>query len=420
MLNNFEKYVLDNGLTIYTYVDSKKHSTIVNLVTKFGGAYNDFYVDGKHMHIEDGMAHFLEHLLLETGPYGDLMNYFGERQMSSNGTTYLNRTEYYFQAVEGLDDGIFALLTSINQAHFTKDDVEETKKAIYQEIRRSQDNKFQKLNVLTNRMLFQNISYQSVLGTLKRMESLTYEEVLMCYETFYQPQNQILFVVGNFDRDHIIELVKSIYCKFLPSKTSFTLYDYHEPVEVKKEYDFICVSTNDSFVQVTFKLDFSQFSAEEKLDLDFYFSSFYKMNFGIASSIYQELFDQNIIYDGISYGNCYGDSYCLFHVGCYVHGDYDEMFVRKILETIQSPVYDRELFELYQNHERMQLAIRSENLWSIIDPFIENVISFDYPYIDSVQDVDRRSFDRMKELIGRLDFSYYCVSKLISEEDIKK
>ena len=257
MQNSFEKIVLDNGLTIYTYVDSKKHSTIVNLVTKFGGFYNDFYVDGEHVHIEDGMAHFIEHLLYETSSYGNLLDYFGERQMSSNAFTSSNRTEYYFQAVEGLDDAIEVLLTSVNQACFTPHDIEKTKKAIYQEIRMGQDSKFQKLYNMTNQMLYHNISFQSVLGTLKRMEELTYEETLLCYETFYQPQNQVLFVMGNFDRDHIIQLVESIYSKFSFSKKEFQLFDYQEPIEVNQTSASLFVPTNDTFVQVSFKLDLS-------------------------------------------------------------------------------------------------------------------------------------------------------------------
>lgn len=420
MQNSFEKYVLNNGLTVYTYVDPKKHSTIVNLVTKFGGFYNDFYVDVEHVHVEDGMAHFLEHLLIETGPYGNLINYFGERQMSSNGVTYPNRTEYYFQAVEGLDDGIKALLTSINQAHFTLEDVEKTKKAIYQEIRRSQDNKFQKLYNLTNQMLFQNITFQNVIGTLKRMEELTYEEALLCYDTFYQPSNQILFIVGNFDRDHVISLVETLYSQFQFSNKKFQLYDYYEPVEVKEKNDFVCVLTNHSFVQVTFKLDMSQFTPQEKLDLDFYFSSFYKMNFGITSSIYQELFDKNVIYDGINFDTRYCGFYCILSVGCYIHGDHDDLFVQKILEIVKSPFYDSEMFELNQNYDCMHLAIRPDSLENMMSPFVDNLFIFDYPHVDSIDDVDRRSLDLMKDLFGRLDFSHYCVAKLVSDENNKK
>ena len=420
MQNSFEKIVLDNGLTIYTYVDSKKHSTIVNLVTKFGGSYNDFYVDGEHVHIEDGMAHFIEHLLYETGPYGNLLDYFGERQMSSNALTGPNRTEYYFHAVEGLDDAIEVLLTSVNQACFTPHDIEKTKKAIYQEIRMGQDSKFQKLYNMTNQMLYHNISFQSVLGTLKRMEELTYEETLLCYETFYQPQNQVLFVMGNFDRDHIIQLVESIYSKFSFSKKEFQLFDYKEPIEVNQTSSSLFVPTNDTFVQVSFKLDLSLFTPHEKLDIDFMFSLFHNMNFGLTSSLYQELFDQNVIRDGIDYNVRYCHSYCVFSVGAYIYGDNDELFVRKVLDTIENPVYNSEMFELHQNYDRMHLAIRPDSLENMMSPFVDNLFIFDYPHVDSIDDVDRRSLDLMKDLFGRLDFSHYCVAKLVSDENNKK
>ena len=44
MENNLEKLTLENGMKIYLYKDSTKHSTFVNFITKYGGFYNDFKI----------------------------------------------------------------------------------------------------------------------------------------------------------------------------------------------------------------------------------------------------------------------------------------------------------------------------------------------------------------------------------------
>ena len=51
MPNNLTTYVLDNGLTVYFYNDNNKHSIHAELVTKYGGRYKDFILDGKEYHI---------------------------------------------------------------------------------------------------------------------------------------------------------------------------------------------------------------------------------------------------------------------------------------------------------------------------------------------------------------------------------
>ena len=52
-----DEVVLDNGLTIYTYVDERRHTNTVQFVTKFGGLYKDFKYKNKEYHIRDGIAH---------------------------------------------------------------------------------------------------------------------------------------------------------------------------------------------------------------------------------------------------------------------------------------------------------------------------------------------------------------------------
>ena len=60
-----EKIVLDNWLTIYLLNDNTKHTTIANLIVNFGGLDTQILVDNKYYNITGGMAHFLEHTVLE-------------------------------------------------------------------------------------------------------------------------------------------------------------------------------------------------------------------------------------------------------------------------------------------------------------------------------------------------------------------
>jgi len=44
-----DEVVLDNGLTIYTYVDKRRHTNTVQFVTKFGGLYKTLNIKIKNI-----------------------------------------------------------------------------------------------------------------------------------------------------------------------------------------------------------------------------------------------------------------------------------------------------------------------------------------------------------------------------------
>ena len=64
-MNEIETVKLENGLTIYLYEDKRKHTCIFDIITKFGGMSKDYKIDNKVYHFQDGIAHILEHFLVE-------------------------------------------------------------------------------------------------------------------------------------------------------------------------------------------------------------------------------------------------------------------------------------------------------------------------------------------------------------------
>lgn len=86
-MNKLDSVVLDNGLTIYFYPDKRRHSTFVQFVTLFGGLTKDFMYDGKEYHMPDGIAHILEHYIVECNDDGNFIESLGKREMNTNAST---------------------------------------------------------------------------------------------------------------------------------------------------------------------------------------------------------------------------------------------------------------------------------------------------------------------------------------------
>lgn len=415
MENNLEKLTLENGMKIYLYKDSTKHSTFVNFITKYGGFYNDFKIDDKEYNIPNGMAHFIEHLLIETSKYGNLIHVLGEKQMSTNGVTYTDMTQFYFNAVENVEIGIETLIRAINEADFNQEDIEKTKGAIYQEVRMQRDNKFRVLNDVKMKNIFKKIPYINNLGDLNNVMNFSYEQVKLCYDAFYNPNNQIVVVAGNFDVEKVKKIIIDICSKYENNFNSVKLIDYNEPKEVDKKSDIVKMPTGKQFVDITYKIDISNLTYKDILKLDFYLGIFNRMNFGTTSSVYQKLFEEKVIVDSINSTYWILDNYYLLSVGAYT--DEDDKFLKEIKKVFSGNfIFDKELFDLYCKQCKMNISIRPDSLSSMILPFIDNIVSFEYEYFDTVNDINDFSLKELEDYMNSFDFSNYTVIKIVNND----
>lgn len=206
-MNNIETVTLDNGLRIFLYKDERRHKTFFTYITLGGGQRKNFILDGTKYHLNDGLAHILEHYIVECNNNGNFIKKLGKMQMSTNAETSDIYTEYYFQAVENIDIGIKTILDAVNNVKFNEENLNKLKKPIIQEIRNRMDNKFYHLNKMVMNDVFGEENYIDVGGNIKDIENATIEEVEALYNACYKPDNQIIVIAGNFNKENVINII---------------------------------------------------------------------------------------------------------------------------------------------------------------------------------------------------------------------
>lgn len=411
-MNKINKVVLENGLTVYLYNDKRRHSTFFQFVNLCGGVTKDFIVDGKEYHMQDGLAHILEHYVVECNEKGNFLEILGERQMNTNASTHLNMTDFYFETVEDVRFGIQTILNGIYNITFKTDKLEKLKNPIYQEIRGKSDNKFYHLNRKSNDNLFNTIKFRDIGGTLEEIEKTTIEDLKIFYEAFYQPSNQFIVVAGNFDKKEVLEEIFNFYDNLKYPKHEVKVIKPKEDINVKKEEDILYFKTPLEYVNITYKFDVSKYSPEKALKLDFYLVAFFNMFFGTTSLVYDKLTKNKVITSGIGCGNVRLYDTLTISVGAYT---YDvEVFKKEILNVIKKMnSFDEEKFELDKKSCIIRMILRDENIFKTIVPFVNNIVDFDYPYVDTVEDVEAFTFNEFIEMIKELDFSNYSINTII-------
>ena len=277
--------ILENGLEVYLIPYPKKKKNYCLLGTKYGSINTEFYLDGRLIKVPDGIAHFLEHKIFNQPDGEDVFEFYGKSGAYVNASTGYNSTAYYFTGTSDFKKNLSFLLDFVNTPYYTDENVDSEKGIIIEEINMINDNPSWKIEFLINKMLYHNINYKVPLGgDEKSVKSITKEDLYTVYNNFYNPNNMVLVVCGNFDPKEILDLIKSN--KTLTNRKKITIPDYKdnkEPYEVVEKYKNITLdSITNSKLAYALKLRISDFKVEPLL-LDCYLTILFNILFGDTS-----------------------------------------------------------------------------------------------------------------------------------------
>ena len=132
------KRTLKNGLTILMVPDETKNMTQAKLMVNYGAAIRKIRANNKTYQIPFGLAHLLEHNIVENSIYDNAIAYFNQNYVASNAYTTDFRTMFYIDVVCDFEKHLEELITMVNKPLFTNK-LNEIKKPIYEEIKRKQD-----------------------------------------------------------------------------------------------------------------------------------------------------------------------------------------------------------------------------------------------------------------------------------------
>lgn len=190
------EYRLPNGLKVLLFPDSSRPTVTVNVTYLVGSRHENYG--------ETGMAHLLEHLMFKGSPkHPDITAQFANRGMQFNGTTSLDRTNYY-EVFQASDDNLqWALQMEADRmthSNIARKDLDSEMTVVRNEYENGENSPSA---VLMKRM--QNIAYdwhsygRSTIGNKSDIENVKIANLQNFYRTYYQPDNAVLLVAGKFD-----------------------------------------------------------------------------------------------------------------------------------------------------------------------------------------------------------------------------
>ena len=221
LTEDVEIYERENGHKI---VLAHKEGELVNVSTwvKTGSINED--------DTNNGISHFLEHLMFK-GTHKHKAGYFDKTLESKgaivNAATWKDYTFYYVTLPRGENCKDLNLAIELHAdmmldpvlpeeeigAPFNLDNPKVTDKrerhVVIEEIRMRKDQNWTKVYNACNFNMYKKHPYKrDVIGTPEIISQVTREQIMDYYKTFYTPENMTTIIVGDYDKQKILEKVE--------------------------------------------------------------------------------------------------------------------------------------------------------------------------------------------------------------------
>ena len=223
-----ETCVLKNGIRLVLCEDQTKNRTFMEIIVNYGGTNKKFKCNDKEYEIIPGSAHLLEHTLIEASEYGNMFDYLSDKYVSFNASTSAKLTTFYMDTVSDANDRLIELINVVNKTVFNDELLEKVKAPVLEEIRMGADRQYEEFTIASiNSLLTQNVFINN-LGKVEDIAKIDSEYLKFIHDVFYQPENQVIAISGNFDSEKVKKLIEETYDKIEFNNYKYEVLDKHE------------------------------------------------------------------------------------------------------------------------------------------------------------------------------------------------
>ena len=221
-----------SGLTLML-CPMKGYSTAYALFAARCGSIDDSFStgDGEMVQVPNGIAHFLEHKLFESEE-GDAFEQYAKTGASANAYTSFDRTAYLFGCTDRFRESLEILLNLVTTPYFTEQTVQKEQGIIGQEIRMYDDDPDWRVYFNLLGALYQEHPIRiDIAGTVESIAEISADLLYRCYNAFYNLNNMVLSIAGNFEIKDVVEACDKILKPAAPVRVSTR--EVREPDEIR-------------------------------------------------------------------------------------------------------------------------------------------------------------------------------------------
>lgn len=400
--------ILDNGLTLILSEDPSKHYSYADLRVKIGQSTNNYVKENQKYDVEVGIPHFIEHYIIENSKFGNFMRLMELNYVETNGQTGLNCTDYYIDTVHDFNEYLEKLILIVNDANINDNDIEQIKKPILKEIDRKED-MIKHGNISNYNKAYsntcKNVPKLNSLGTKEFITNLKSKDIKEIYDLFYQPKNEILIITGNFKEKEVLETIKKTFSKINRNYEKLNVMEFDESENVIKEVAIIEDSNKtENEIYVMYKIFNNTMLKIEKKKFFIYFDYLYENNFGEATNLFNNLFNNKKIKTAFHFDCRYDLTRNYFILTINSITDYQEEITQYIKNTIDKLKYDQESFQVWKNNNIIRLLDKYSKADYQAGRLLTNIENGIYES-DSIELEKNLNLEEMIDILNKINFN---------------
>ncbi len=292
---NYYVETLDNGLEIYMLPYDNKKNYFISFATRFGSEVIEFKDEKQISHkLPLGIAHFLEHKMFEQESGEDPFTFFSKSGTGCNASTSFDNTQYICYGNKKFEENLEYLISFVNDPYYTDSNVNKEKGIITEEINMYEDMPDIKLEMELRKNIFHKHPRRiDIAGTVEEINKITKEDLYNCYSNFYIPNNMFILIVGNFNKEKAVEIIK----KKLDYKKKEQLPEIEqveEKDEIKKSKTEI--TSNIEIPKLAYGLKIPTKNLKlDSVELDLYLNILTTILFGASSEFRERVRNEKIV-----------------------------------------------------------------------------------------------------------------------------
>lgn len=395
---------LNNGLEVYIVPNKNQKNFYITYNTKFGSINTEFKTstDKSFKKVPNGIAHYLEHLMFNM-ENGTAFDFYSKLGSSINAFTTYNLTCYEVYSSTYFKENLNYLLEYVETPYFTNELVNNERGIITEEIKMYDNNPNTELTYSSYKNIFINDKRKNLIsGTVDDIKKITKENLLDCYNTFYNPNNMFIVITGNVNPEEAIAIIEKRENERPIKNINIIKKEITEPKKVNKKYEEIKMNVETNKVNISYKIPRKQFNKLNvtSIDLNIYISIIFNLLFGSTSIIQEKLISSKIIQNGININKTFTKDYII--VSLTTETDYVDTFIKLVKETlddikIDSCDLDRKLKVYKSNY-----ILHFDEIELVNNNIQDNIIEYN-KFINDYMDIyDNINIDILNKVIDTL------------------
>ncbi len=304
LLNEYVYYEkLHNNMDVFFMPKEGFTKKYAVMATNYGS--NDLEFISPHtkekIRVNEGIAHFLEHKMFEQADGSNAFDEFAKLGANANAFTNFNMTAYLFSSTDNFKEGLKHLISYVQEPFFTEENVEKEKGIIAQEIKMYDDNPDWKLFFNTLKAMYKvHANSIDIAGTVESIYKITAEELYSCYKTFYSPSNMALFVIGELDKDEIMDIVKSTVKDDYMFEGDIERIEALENDELRQKEIIEQLDVSVPMFSIGYKDKVSVLGAKDLMKKSIVTELILDILFKKGSMLYDKLYREGLVFGGLS------------------------------------------------------------------------------------------------------------------------